>query len=237
MAPLVKPTYGKFSFKTVAAFVPYFQIAEDCDAWFAGKTVWEGSTPVQRYFTVKELMDFIINHCCTNNGATATNCDFTFIGSGGTAGYRLFTNVGRYWVKVLNSLGYSVPQNCDYRTTSTWFTQVSNYKLSAYPLLAFFKLYNDYMSQSQRFNTSALSGILQNIKYNKAFTGYTTNGSISYSVIKSMFDNLLLNYENDYFTSAWQNPNHQNLSKNQEHAEKDTQKYYHFPCQFPYEPA
>lgn len=31
MAPLVKPTYGKFSFKTMTAFVPYHQIAEDFD--------------------------------------------------------------------------------------------------------------------------------------------------------------------------------------------------------------
>ena len=29
LAPLVKPTYGKFLFKTVSAFVPYHQIAYD----------------------------------------------------------------------------------------------------------------------------------------------------------------------------------------------------------------
>lgn len=38
LAPLAKPTYGKFSFKTVAAFVPYYMVAEDADAWLAGKT-------------------------------------------------------------------------------------------------------------------------------------------------------------------------------------------------------
>lgn len=32
LAPLVKPTYGKFSFKTVSAFVPYYMVAEDVDA-------------------------------------------------------------------------------------------------------------------------------------------------------------------------------------------------------------
>ena len=39
MAPLVKPTYGKFQFKTVSGFVPYHQIADDADAWLAGKTL------------------------------------------------------------------------------------------------------------------------------------------------------------------------------------------------------
>ena len=63
MAPLVKPTYGKFSFKTVSAFVPYYMIAEDSDAWMAGKTTWEGTTPLQRSFTVKSLADFVINQC------------------------------------------------------------------------------------------------------------------------------------------------------------------------------
>lgn len=39
MAPLVKPTYGKFSFKTMSAFVPYYQVADDAEAWLAGRTV------------------------------------------------------------------------------------------------------------------------------------------------------------------------------------------------------
>lgn len=208
MAPLAKPTYGKFQFKTVAGFVPYHQIAWDSDAWFAGKTVWEGQTPHNRYITISQLADFIRQHCCTSTGATVSNCDFSFISNTGNATYMLFTTQGKYWVKVLNALGYAVPQGVDYQTTSTWYTATRTIKLSAYPLLAFFKLYNDYMSQSQRYNTSALSNILQCVKYGKTLTGYTpSSGAIAYSLIKDMFDNLFLNYENDYFTSAWQEPN------------------------------
>ena len=33
LAPLVKPTYGKFQFKTVAGFVPYHMIAADAEAY------------------------------------------------------------------------------------------------------------------------------------------------------------------------------------------------------------
>ena len=207
MAPLVKPTYGKFSFKTVAAFVPYYMIAEDCDAWMAGRTTWEGSTPVQRCITVGDLHNFI-SYYCTSNG-TAVNTQYTYVNSNGNVQYCVFSNKGRYWVKILNSLGYALPENVDLQTTSTWYAGVKDSKLSAYPLLAFFKLYNDYMSQSQRFNTSVLSSLLQNIKYNKTVASkYTaTTGILTYAGMKDMFDNLFLNYENGYFTSAWQSPN------------------------------
>ena len=207
MAPLVKPTYGKFSFKTVAAFVPYYMIAEDADAWMAGKTTWEGSTPVQRTITVSDIFYFLFNNCITSVGATSANTEFTFVSNAGNVVYNVFTNKGRYFVKILNSLGYALPENVDLQTTSTWYTDIRPIKLSAYPLLAFFKLYNDYMSQSQRFNTSALSSLLQNIKYNKNVSGQYTNGALNYVGMKTLFDNLFLNYENGYFTSAWQVPN------------------------------
>ena len=208
MAPLVKPTYGKFSFKTVAAFVPYYMVAEDADAWMAGKLNWEGSTPIQRCITIGELHSFIVSYCATVAGI-ATNSQYTFVNSSGSLVYRKFSNQGRYWVKILNSLGYALPENVDEQTTSTWYTTIKPVKLSAYPLLAFFKLYNDYMSQSQRFNTSALSSLLQNIKYNKTVASQYTSGTgiLSSVGMKVMFDNLFLNYENGYFTSAWQSPN------------------------------
>lgn len=207
LAPLVKPTYGKFSFKTVSAFVPYYMVAEDCDAWFAGKTTWEGSTPVFRHINMDNFSSYIFTYCCTSTGASATNCDYIYIDSAGTVNYRLWNNKGRYFVNILNSLGYAVPQGVDKQTGSNWMTNVAPLKLSAYPILAFFKLYNDYMSQSQRFNTSALSAFLQNVKYNKSQTGYTTSGEITAAGLNIMFSNLFLNYENDYFTSAWQSPN------------------------------
>ena len=85
-----------------------------------------------------------------SNGANATNCDFAYYTAGGhTLTYQVFTTKGKYWVKVLNALGYAVPQGVDNSTTSTWYTSVGVQKFSAFPLLAFFKLYNDYMSQSK----------------------------------------------------------------------------------------
>ena len=202
MAPLVKPTYGKFSFKTVSAFVPYHQIAYDSDAWLAGKNTFEGQTPHQRWLTIYSLHQFIVNSCTTSSGATGTNCDYSYNDASGNPVYLLYTKEGKYYMKVLNALGYSAPQGADIQTSSVWYTAIRNIKLSAYPLLAFFKLYNDYMSQSQRFNTSALSDVLLRIKNGIAYSGFwvNTTGEVLPGAIFAMFSNLLLNYGNDYFT-------------------------------------
>ena len=199
MAPLVKPTYGKFSFKTVAGFVPYHQIAWDSDAWLAGKTTWEGVSPVGRFFTLEGLSYFYRTNCLDPNAtATATNCDISWIDSNNVVQYGKFSNEGKYYNKVLNSLGYCYPENTNLKTGSDWKTRINAIKVSAYPLLAFAKLYNDYMSQSQRFNTSALSSLLQNVKYGKSMTGFTpSTGVLDSSLINTILSNVKLNYEND----------------------------------------
>lgn len=209
LAAMVKPTFGKFSFKTVTAYVPYHMIAADAEAWLAGKTTWEGVTPHGRFFTLSILHTFIANYCCTTTDATSTNTKYTFIDANGNTVYNLFTPAGKYYVKVLNCLGYALPSGVDLRPSSIWATRLSSKLISAYPFLAFVKLYNDYMSQSQRFNTSSLSNALNAIKYGRtlATVWNSGNGVISAQGIGIMFQSVLLCYENDYFTSAWQSAN------------------------------
>lgn len=208
MAPLVKPTYGKFQFKTLAGFVPYHQIAVDAEAWLAGKTTWQGQTPLHRYITVGQLRAFLVMaNVSTTTGANVNNADYVEIDASGNDVYRIFTKAGKYYVKILNALGYALPANVDMQTTSTWYTTIQNTRLSAYPLLAFAKLYNDYMSQSQRFNTSQLSNFLYKCKNNISISGEYSSGAILYAGIYRIMENIKLCYENDYFTSAWQNAN------------------------------
>lgn len=209
LAPLVKPTYGKFSFKTVAFFVPYYQVADDAESWFAGKTVFEGITPVFRHFNWSYLVTmFISGSLGLITSGTSANADFVYTDSSGNVQYAVFTAKGRYFNKVLNCLGYSLPENADMQTDSSWMTNVGSYRLSAYPLLAFAKAYNDWMSQATRYNNSQLTLLLHSIKHNIAVSGkYTVSGKISASGIFSILDSIILNYESDYFTSAWQSPN------------------------------
>ena len=206
LAPLVKPTYGDFFFKTVDVFVPYHQLAFDFTAWQEGKTTYEGITPSSRYLNYTDILVFFGTYGTTNG--SSTNYDYSYIDSGGSTAYRKFTDVGRYYFKILCSLGYNIPQNVDLQSNSNFMTQVNSQPLSAMPLLAFAKGYNDYMSQSQRFNTSSLTNFLRCVKYNISTTGYyPASHNISSDGINVIFSNIKLCYENDYFTSAWQNPN------------------------------
>lgn len=208
LAPLVKPTYGKFSFRVVNGYVPIHMLAYDGEAWINGNVVFEGSTPVGRFITIGDIDEFARNYCLTTTGATASNSNYTIVNSSGTTEYYIFTDVGRYYIKVLNALGYSLPQGVDLRTSSYWYTKIRVKNLSAFPLLAFAKLYNDYMSQSQLFNISTLTNFLRCVKYRTPTTGFNENtGVISYYGMLVLLEKILLNYDNDYFTSAWQDPN------------------------------
>lgn len=206
MAPLAKPTYGQFSFHTVASFVPYHQIADGIDAFMAGNLSWEGEIPDSRYITWRELVLFLVDNSST---VTDASYDFAYTTGTGTFTKKKLTEKGKYILKVLNSLGYNIPQNVDMQTSSDWNTQVGLSHLSALPLLAFFKAYNDFMSQSQRFNLSELTKFLKQVKHNITVSGKYNASSheITKSGIQLMFDNLLLMYENGYFTSAWRQPN------------------------------
>lgn len=208
LAPLVKPTYGKFEFRTVFGFVPYHQIAVDAESWLAGKTTFEGITPHHRYFLLSDLHDFVVNSCTTADGATSSNSQYDYVDASGAVVNLVFTPLGKYYVKVLNALGYALPHNVDFRASSVWSTSDKDYHLSAYPFLAFCKLYNDYMSQSQRFNTSLMSRILFCIKNNidSSLFWDASSGHVFSSAILSLLSSVVLSYDNGYFTSAWQTP-------------------------------
>lgn len=204
MAPLVKPTYGKVRFRTVTVHVPYHMIAEDADAFFAGKSVWEGKTPMLRTITIGQLWSFIFNSCSVTG--SATDYDISLVNTSGVDAFRKYTNVGRYYVKLLTQLGYAVPENVDLQTGSLW-SNAAQTKLNAMPILAFAKAYNDWMSQSQRFNTNYLTEMLRKIKHDETISGSYSNGALTATGLAAIFNNIFLNYESGYFTSAWQNPN------------------------------
>lgn len=206
MAPLKVPTYGKCDFKTASFFVPYHQVAEDADAFLAGKTTWQGVTPLLRYTNIEQIVYLFRTPSYGLVDYVTSDVHYDFVYKSSAVNYCRFNSKGRYFYKVLCSLGYKLPSNIDYTTGSDYMVNVQNKKLSAYPLLAFAKAYNDWMSQSQRFNTSELTSVLYNIKYNKEFSGFT-NGLIAHSTLYAIINAITLNYENDYFISAWQAPN------------------------------
>lgn len=209
MAPLVKPTYGKFYFKQMNVFVPFHQVAYDVDAWFDGKTTWEGVTPDTRGFTYGTYQSFLMDAKISSAASGSSDADFAYYsGSAQTLNYQKFTPFGKFVYKILTALGYTIPQGLNTYQQSTWYQAFISKRISALPLLCFAKAYNDYMSQSQRYNTSLLSTILREIKYNIQSTYYNTaTHNLTPSGLIAIFESIKLTYENDYFTSAWQWPN------------------------------
>lgn len=218
LAPLVKPTYGKMYFKTVTMFIPYYQIAGDTfDGWMNGNKQVNGEIAASRYIKRRTILELfssatVVTEVSAADVATGSWFDVR-CKNGSTDKYYKFTNTGKYYIKVLNSLGYVIPMNGNTSSSNTWYTTGYGSKnISALPLIAFVKGYNDWMSQSQRYNTSVLTKFLFAIKHDKTMSvsGNTVYDATTHSITKwgliLMLDSLRLMYENDYFTQAWQHP-------------------------------
>lgn len=215
MMPLYVPTFGKCDLKLLSFFVPYHQVAEDYESWRANMSSWQGLTPRLRYITVLELVNMFLE---SNTGSSALITevsssvahDLFWVASNGSYKYANFTQRGKYYYKILRMLGYQLPQGINFN--NTWSATTGAKKLALYPLLCYFKAYNDWMSVSNRFNTSVLSNYLIHIKQNLALTVgdtlYYAEGQVRREMLRAMFDEVKLTFESDYFTSAWQNPNY-----------------------------
>ena len=217
LAPLVKPTYGKMYFKTATIFVPYYQICDNFDGWMNGQKKVNGETANSRFIRKRTILEVF------STGVIVTDVSATDVATGAwfdvrcknnnTDKYYKFTNTGKYYAKVLNSLGYVIPMNGNTYANSTWYKGDGAEFRNALPLIAFAKGYNDWMSQSQRYNSSTLTKLLFGIKHNKTVThsGNTLYDSTTCELTKwgviALLDGLRLMYENDYFTQAWQYPN------------------------------
>lgn len=109
-------------------------------------------------------------------------------------GYR-FTPLGRQAYKILQSLGYR-------------FTFSNAYKplVSALPLMCLFRVYLDYYYPSQYANDSESAWLLSKLIDNREFPDDGAN--FSADDLKRAFKIIsYVAYNDDYFTSAWDNPN------------------------------
>lgn len=105
---------------------------------------------------------------------------------------------GRYCMKMLNSLGYSVLfENFD----RTLDDDDQYYEISALPLLCVAKVYADWYYPSM-YTSNPLYA-----KVDEIFNRDNGNTTITLDDLYLLFDFLRkVNYDSDYFTSAWENP-------------------------------
>lgn len=217
LAPLVKPTYGRCYMKTATMFVPYFQVDDNFEGWVTSKAINNGETAASRFIYQRDILKLFTTATIVTEVSAADVANGAWFDvlckNNATDKYYKFTNIGKYYIKVLNTLGYVIPQNGNIYISSPWWINDGKRTLSAMPLLAFAKAYNDWMSQSQRYNTSILTKFLTYVKKDKtmSYGGNTVYDDTTHTItdwgINLILSNIQLGYENDYFTSAWQYPN------------------------------
>lgn len=197
LAPLAKPFYGSVTMTNRAFFVPFRTIMEGFNEFITDTpyTQYNGTSTI--ISSVPKVKMSTICSCLKGNnfavgGVPANTADFTIVakqGSSTTTTYYKYTALGRYAVDVLNCLGYQVDW-------SSLYSNDGDITLSALPLLAFVKIYTDYLENT---NFSPLSSL--------QFLFKGANKEIKENDLTSLFANALYaSYENDYLTSSWSNP-------------------------------
>lgn len=184
--PMVVPSYVDLTFRTLSVFVPYHQVMDGAESFFANQNTFHRQSNDIPKFKLLDLLHAFSEHSDMVT-EDATKAGFSIEGT-----YYYFSAKGYYCLKLLNSLGLRFALR--YVTNTTY-----NKPYDALPLLAFAHAYNCYMSYSSHQNTSELSNVLETIKRNPSV--YLTSSQI-YTILSS----ILLTYEESFYSLAWRNP-------------------------------
>lgn len=238
VASMVFPTYGDIGVKSICTFVPYYLVADDADSYLSGLTTFGGNIATGRYFTQMTLNGIFLGmqpdvntdgatwsfkQNGTFNPAFVTPCtaddarmmfklyDYS-TGTLSTTYYRL-TAKGKYFYKLLRSLGYNVTKEFYWKLSNGYplnvpnVSELNSLKLNAYPLLCFLKAYADVLLPTAFYSTSPLVKFLSDVKV-KGNDSCDNKGMINIIQLYKALEELThVYYDSDYFTTAWQSPN------------------------------
>lgn len=200
LAPMTNPVLGRMRIENRAFFVPMRLLMKGWNEFIT-------DTPLNGNFMAVPRIDPSTIAAALASGAMSrsssatgdvdmSNCDFWAANSDGTPNsYYRFTDVGRQAWKILQSLGYRI----DLSYYVNHQAQSESEYLSPLPLLAYFKIYYDWY-KSQAYNTAIFDGIFEG----------GSNASVSPFTVQQLVLLLsecqVVNYDKDYFSSAWDRP-------------------------------
>lgn len=196
LAPLAKPFYGSVTMTNRAFFVPFRTIMEGFNEFITDTPYVTSSGAGSIIYSVPTVKMSVLCKSLVGNGfsvsQTSGQPDFVIPGSTDDSTKPMkFTPLGRYALDVLNCLGYQL----DWSSLNKTNTQ-NDITLSAMPLLAYVKIYVDYLENTNFGPNGYLQGV---------FKG--TNKKLSEVELTRLFSNALYStYENDYLTSSWSSP-------------------------------
>ena len=209
MDPLPVPTFGRAAINNRAFFVPFRTIFP---AWndfitdtrhsfnlagsLAGSSQLVTKVPVIKNSTLVNLFFDATNELAeqiSTAPTAAASADFVL---GGTS-YK-FTALGRQFYKQLCSLGYAI----------NW-SQGDVTEYSALPLIALCKVYTDWYWPSAYQDDARLARMEAMYNFNSVTSATST---YSYQLTETVLKDIVavlargVNYDSDYFVSAWDNP-------------------------------
>ena len=189
---LAVPSYVRLNYRTMSVFVPYHQVMDGSDSFFANQQYFKGKSNSLPIITEQEVVSFFLNG--TVSKTTTGKADFY---SGNVA--REFTSLGRYCAKVLSLLGYVWYSGIDETGAQEGNLSLPEGQWNALPLLSFAHAYNCYLSYSANYNISELSNTLETLKR-------APETVITAARLRTLLFNILLTYEESFFSSLWRNP-------------------------------
>ncbi|QCS36061.1 major capsid protein [Capybara microvirus Cap1_SP_109] len=185
LQPLVKPLYGYCEIVNRAFFVPYRTVMNGWNEFITdtklGPNTKVSSVPT---FTNANLVEVFKGSNFSTVVSSPGTYDYDFsIKSGSTVTYYQFTQLGRLCYDIMLNLGYSI----------NFGDVVDTTVMSALPLLSYNKVWIDWYRNPSY------------VYYNKEkYDG----GAMTVATLNEIFQTIgYINYEKDYFTSAWDNPN------------------------------
>lgn len=210
LAPVSVPTYGRCRINMRAFFVPFRCVMPNWNE-FIVDTVASNvssssivpSSPVLPNVVIVTLFTTLFSQSNLGvfsrkldpndavDGAIITNNLYDFSSS---SNYYVFTRIGRWFYKLLCSLGYR----------PIWDVK-DNFNYSALGLLSLCKVYLDWYANSAYLNRQTYLNVMQLLKFNDPTAGL----ALTYNDLINIY-NLLwqINYDsgNDVFLNAWDNP-------------------------------
>lgn len=206
LQPLPVPTYGKAKIQNRAFFVPFRTIFPAFNDFITdarhstsdGSTIIYTSVPTFSHETLVRIFSGVDTNLYGDYTDDVDNADFKLrLTSQGTNAIRYIklTKQGRWALKLLNSLGYQ------FFPESTQDVANTEINYSALPLLAVAKVYADWYYPSMYVSSPDFAEL--EALFNKD-TGSTILSVDDILMIFRFLQNV--NYDSDYFTSAWQNP-------------------------------
>lgn len=206
LAPMTVPTFGRINMVHRAFFVPMRTIWRGWNS-FITNTVNDINGLVHEnvpYTNNNNLITWFISN--TNTPADTDYCkktpdasphDFLYTMSNGNTQAYVLTKKGRRIIDRLQTLGIRI----------NWM-QEDTTKVSLLPILCWWKLINDWYYNTQYQYDKKFDTFMQQF-YNASSATVENYANISYTRAKDIMDALSFEgyYDQDYFTSAWTNPN------------------------------